>query len=254
MKHQKGWYIPADEPPKAGRAALVCALQTLHKDVAVVRHNDEVCVVQGGAYFSQTEKPSEQALPVFAHVPALLPNQLGHPSFQERYGVRANYVAGAMANGIASEALVIEMAKAGLMGFFGAAGLPTSRIAQAIDTIEAAIGQLPYGVNLIHSPQVPQQEWESVALFLERGGNEALRRSPRAQDLVEAPPPDHRGARAGADDRRLVHRDAALARRGRHRRRHTHQAGEEGQATAALQGADAQRRLHYHGVRRVGAD
>lgn len=110
-----------------------------------------------------------KALPVLAHVPALLPNQLGHPSFQARYGVRANYVAGAMANGIASEDVVIEMAKAGLMGFFGAAGLPTARIAEAIETIQAAIGDLPYGVNLIHSPQVPQQEWDSVALFLERG-------------------------------------------------------------------------------------
>ena len=50
---------------------------------------------------------------VLAYITALNPNQLGHPSFQDRYGVHAHYVAGAMANGIASEAVVIEMAKAG---------------------------------------------------------------------------------------------------------------------------------------------
>lgn len=158
-----------DEPPNTGRASLVWAIQTLHKDVAVVQWNGEIAVVQGGVYSTQKEKPAENALPVIAHVPALLPNQMGHPSFQQQYGVRANYVAGAMANGIASEAVVIAMAQAGMMGFFGAAGLSTQRITQAIDTIQASVGHLPYGINLIHSPQVPQQEWDSVSLFLQRG-------------------------------------------------------------------------------------
>lgn len=168
LKHQNGWYIPTDAPPQAGRATLVRALQTLHKPVIVVRDGDILKTAMSGAVTLSTDRPAAHALPVLAYIPALNPNQLGHPSFQDRYGVHANYVAGAMANGIASEAVVIEMAKAGLMGFFGAAGLPTARIAEAIQTIRTAIGSLPFGINLIHSPQTPQQEWDSVSLFLEQ--------------------------------------------------------------------------------------
>jgi trans-AT polyketide synthase/acyltransferase/oxidoreductase domain-containing protein len=168
MKHQKGWYIPGDTAPEVGRSALLWALQTLHLDFAVVVWNGETAVIHGGTYLHQGPKPQPDALPVLAWVPTLLPSQLGHPSFQEHYGVRANYVAGAMANGIASEAMVIEMARAGLMGFFGAAGLSTDRISQAIDTLQTALGPLPFGINLIHSPQTPQQEWDSVDLFLRR--------------------------------------------------------------------------------------
>ena len=168
LKHQNGWFIPTDAPPQAGRALLVRALQTLHAPVFVVQDGDVLKTATDGQVTLSAEAPSAAALPVLAYVPPLPPSHLGHPSFQERYGVHANYVAGAMANGIASEAVVIEMAKAGLLGFFGAAGLPTSRIAQAIHTIRASIGPLPFGVNLIHSPQTPQQEWDSVALFLEQ--------------------------------------------------------------------------------------
>jgi PfaD family protein len=99
----------------------------------------------------------------------LLPDWLGDPSFQRMYGVRLNYVAGAMANGIASETLVCAMARAGMMGFFGAAGLSTARITAAIDTIQRSIGDLPWGSNLIHSPADPRQEQETVELYLARG-------------------------------------------------------------------------------------
>ena len=168
FKHQNGWYIPTDAPPQAGRAALVRALQTLHKPVIVVRDGATIMTATSGDLTFSANSPDSSALPVLAYVPPLNPHQLGHPSFQDRYGVHANYVAGAMANGIASEAVVIEMAKAGLMGFFGAAGLPTERIAEAIQTIRASVGSLPFGINLIHSPQTPQQEWDSVSLFLDQ--------------------------------------------------------------------------------------
>ena len=41
------------------------------------------------------------------------PRDLGDPSFRVDLGLEYNYLAGAMANGIASEALVISMAKIG---------------------------------------------------------------------------------------------------------------------------------------------
>lgn len=102
-------------------------------------------------------------------LPPLYPEWLGDRSFGEAHGTRFPYIAGAMANGIGSTAIVIAMARAGCLGFFGAAGLPPARVAAAIDEVQAAVGALPYGFNLIHSPQEPGLEAAVVDLYLARG-------------------------------------------------------------------------------------
>lgn len=50
-------------------------------------------------------------------------DSLGDAGFRRAHGLRYAYVAGAMANGIASVELVEAMARGGMLGFFGAAGL-----------------------------------------------------------------------------------------------------------------------------------
>lgn len=102
-------------------------------------------------------------------LPALYPEWLGDRSFQDAHGTRFSYVAGAMANGIAAAEIVIEMARAGMLGFFGAAGLGLHRIEAAVDTIQAAVGGLPHGFNLIHAPSEPLLEAGTVELYLKRG-------------------------------------------------------------------------------------
>ena len=81
--------------------------------------------------------------------------------------MRYAYVAGAMGNGIASEEWVIRLARAGILGYFGAGGLPTSRTASAIRRIRAAIvpGQ-PFGINFLHNPVLPAVEDELIDLLL----------------------------------------------------------------------------------------
>lgn len=74
-----------------------------------------------------------------------------------------------MANGIASTRLVAEMSRAGMLGFFGAAGLSLQRIEAAIDELSATLAGSPWGMNLIHSPNEPEQESGTVALYLRRG-------------------------------------------------------------------------------------
>ena len=61
--------------------------------------------------------------------------QFGDPEFIKSHGLKMSYMTGAMANGIASEDLVIAAGKAGFLGSFGAAGLIPSRIEQAIKKI-----------------------------------------------------------------------------------------------------------------------
>lgn len=162
-----GWHLPRTAPHR-GRAAVHAAIQRLDVPFGVVRTTGGPAIVTDG---QSGIGPSERAdaLPLLAWIPALTPSDLGDASFQSTYGVRANYVAGAMANGIASAEMVIAMARGGLLAFFGAAGLSTPRIRAAIDDIRSAVGELPFGVNLIHSPQEPQQEQETVELLLETG-------------------------------------------------------------------------------------
>lgn len=73
-----------------------------------------------------------------------------------------------MANGIASVELVTALARARLLGFFGAAGLTVDAVEQALDRL-ASLGDLPYGVNLIHTPNEPRVERDLVELVLRRG-------------------------------------------------------------------------------------
>jgi PfaD family protein len=74
-----------------------------------------------------------------------------------------------MANGIGSCDIVEAMARAGMLGFFGAAGLSLERVEAAIERLQTNVGDLPHGFNLIHSPNEPALEEAIVDLYLKRG-------------------------------------------------------------------------------------
>jgi PfaD family protein len=101
-------------------------------------------------------------------VPAYRLENLGDATFRADHGLRFAYVAGAMANGIGSTEVVEAMARSGMLGFFGAAGLQLPAIEAAIDRLTRNIGDLPYGFNLIHSPNEPDLEAAVVDLYLRR--------------------------------------------------------------------------------------
>ncbi|MFC9970911.1 PfaD family polyunsaturated fatty acid/polyketide biosynthesis protein [Spirillospora sp. NPDC127200] len=100
-------------------------------------------------------------------LPPLYPEWLGDRSFCAAHGVRFGYVAGEMANGIATVAQVTAMARAGMLGFFGAAGLGPPAVERAVAELSAALhGGSNWGVNLIHSPTEPELEERVAALLL----------------------------------------------------------------------------------------
>ncbi len=100
-------------------------------------------------------------------LPALYPEWLGNRAFLEAHKLRFPYVAGAMARGIASVALVSAMAKAGMLGFFGSAGLDLLHLEQALIQLKQSLGDThSWGCNLIHSPNEIHLENQVVDLLL----------------------------------------------------------------------------------------
>ncbi|TLN13776.1 2-nitropropane dioxygenase, partial [bacterium] len=108
--------------------------------------------------------PGDAALLAFA--PAVPLESLGDPAFCATYGTRYALYGGAMANGIASVDLVVALGKAGMLGSFGAAGLGTERIEDAIQQVQAALPNGPYAFNLINNPFEPLMEQRAADLFV----------------------------------------------------------------------------------------
>ncbi|MGI4861277.1 MAG: ACP S-malonyltransferase [Janthinobacterium lividum] len=74
---------------------------------------------------------------------------LGCAEFKADYGLTYAYVGGAMVYGIASVALVVRMARAGMLAFFGTGGLTPEQVERAILQIIEEIGpQASFGMNL----------------------------------------------------------------------------------------------------------
>jgi PfaD family protein len=112
---------------------------------------------------------SDQELKRQAYVPPMPLTALGDSGFMQTYVTRYAYYAGAMANGISSVEMVLALGKAGMMGSFGSAGLSPARIEAALQTIQQALPEGPYAVNLIHSPNEPNLERHLAELYLRMG-------------------------------------------------------------------------------------
>lgn len=95
---------------------------------------------------------------------------LGSRAFCDAFGLRYPYASGAMYQGIASTHLVVRMAGAGLLSFFGAAGLPTGEIQAAIRRIRSAVPPgAAFGVNFIAHVNRPRLEDELTDVLIEEG-------------------------------------------------------------------------------------
>jgi PfaD family protein len=135
-------------------------LRRLDVALAAVRVDGRICFREAGA---------EGDAEVVAVAPPLPAERLGDPAFRAQHGVDLAYAAGAMANGIASEELVVAMGRAGLLASFGAAGLVPRRVEEAIARIQRELPHGPYAFNLIHSPSEDALERAAVDLYLAHG-------------------------------------------------------------------------------------
>jgi trans-AT polyketide synthase, acyltransferase and oxidoreductase domains len=107
---------------------------------------------------------------LLASLPPLYPEWLGDRGFTEVHGLRFPYVGGAMANGIATTDMVVALGQAGMLGFFGAAGLSFDRVERSIDELIERMTQSggQWGANLIYSPHEPELEERVADLYIRR--------------------------------------------------------------------------------------
>ncbi|WP_054813861.1 PfaD family polyunsaturated fatty acid/polyketide biosynthesis protein [Nocardia arizonensis] len=146
-------------------AATAAQIGALLLDTAnpcwIIRHDGRV-----GATSDETVAAGAQILAAVGPLPA---QQLGDSGFRAAHGVRAAYAAGAMANGIASPALVSAMSRAGYLGSYGAAGVTPAVVDSALAALSRELGDRPYACNLIHSPSEPALERAIVDSCLRHG-------------------------------------------------------------------------------------
>ena len=105
-----GWWQPDTFPPEAGEDAVYRGILQVTRPVNVLDVEGQIALGEGGCVALGSEPAASDDLhAVRAYVPALGPEQLGDPDFKQTHRVRYCYIAGAMANGIASERMVEAM-------------------------------------------------------------------------------------------------------------------------------------------------
>ncbi len=142
-------------------------IRLLSHPLYLVRENGGIVPVSNGSALIGNSHPHEDGFPLVGYAPPSLPEGLGDPEFCADLGIRYPYLGGSMAKGISSVAMAEELGRAGMLGFFGAAGLPLAAVEAALDRLAAS--KLPYGINLIHSPQEPDLEKALAELYIRRG-------------------------------------------------------------------------------------
>lgn len=165
-----GWWIRKDAELAYGEAAVNTSLSVVNRPVFLVESDNGMAVSHGGEpTWTASQGDTGDACPMLAYVPPLHPERLGSQDFKNRYGLRYPYVVGAMANGITSVEMVEAVGKAGMLGFFGAAGLDPADVDAAIAALNDRLDGRSFGMNLIHTPNYPQLEEAVVRLYLQRG-------------------------------------------------------------------------------------
>jgi PfaD family protein len=170
------WSPDSSHRPLFYPTEIAEGIAQFRKPVNVIRDEDTGSVglgFGGHASFDASPGPTGGNRPytLLAVAPSIYPEWLGDRTFGEVHHVRFPYIAGDMANGISTTRMVIAVARAGMLGFFGAAGLAPGRVGEAIDELQTTLDSegLSWGINLIHSPAEPLLEERIAELYLRRG-------------------------------------------------------------------------------------
>lgn len=161
-----GSWLPCSQdssPPTSLTAQQ--ALSQIHSPVYVTEDNNSLDYHSTGTIQISSDVDTAKKTLVGYAAPLNL-KRCGDTTFMDTHGLRYPMVAGSMAKGISSAEIVIAMGQAGMLGFFGAAGLTLDTVEETIVRIQKALPNGPYGVNLIHSPNETNLERSLVDLYI----------------------------------------------------------------------------------------
>jgi trans-AT polyketide synthase/acyltransferase/oxidoreductase domain-containing protein len=164
-----GWWTSNGTPLALDPVDVTDAVTDIFQPLYIVNTTEGYALGRGGYGAIGPDSHDSHAYPVVGFVPPVHPENLGDPTFCADHGLRYPYVSGGMAAGIGSADIVEALARAGMLGIFGAAGLSLERVEQAVDRIQQNIPGLPYGFNLIHSPHDASLERGVVEMYIRRG-------------------------------------------------------------------------------------
>ncbi len=162
-----GWWRATSPLHPLPAKSIVSALRAVSLPLYLVNKNG--CIVpetDGQAELGSTEA---EGFPLLGYAPPCRPEQLGEGDLCAELGIRFPYLGGSMAKGISSAAMVEELGRAKMLGFFGAAGLPLAEVEAAVSRLASTLGTIPYGCNLIHSPHEPELERALAELYIKKG-------------------------------------------------------------------------------------
>jgi len=162
-----GWLQPVPASSPCPETDIATAIRRVSQPVCIAEDNGRPIALGAARLIPEGDSAIPGALPLMALVPPCPPENLGDTAFCRELGIRYPYLGGSMAKGISSAAMVEELGKAGMLGFFGAAGLTVQEVEAAVARLSA--GNIPFGCNLIHSPHEPELEQALVELYLNRG-------------------------------------------------------------------------------------
>lgn len=165
-----GWWIPGKNMQIMGMDEIGTGIRKISKPLYLMDIRKETgWATQGSALIGSDRTEVPHGYPLKAYAPALPLENLGDCEFKKRHHLKYPYIAGAMANGISSVKMVKSMADNGMMGFFGSGGLSINEVESAAVRLKAELSTLPFGFNLIHSPNNPDLEMAVVRLYLKHG-------------------------------------------------------------------------------------
>jgi trans-AT polyketide synthase/acyltransferase/oxidoreductase domain-containing protein len=161
-------YVESDTPDvDFSPDALVAAAARCREAIHILRSE---ATGQVGVAFGERLDARGTGYRLVASLPPVYPEWLGSSEFLETHGVRFPYVSGAMAHGIASPRLVLAMARAELLAFYGSAGVALADVETNVHAIQGELGDFTgWGSDLIHTPHDPSLEEKLVELYLRCG-------------------------------------------------------------------------------------
>ena len=163
----QGWWL-SNQPSEAS-LTLEAALRRINSPLFLTIKNGVLSAETSGTALLSLTSHDKEAAPLVALAVPVRPEHLGDPCFCAELGIRYPYIGGSMAKGISSAKISEELGQAGMLGFFGAAGLPLHEVEAAADRLIKSPDKMPFGFNLIHSPHEPDLENALVTLYIKKG-------------------------------------------------------------------------------------